>query len=193
MAERAFTSVILAGGRSSRFGTNKAEVILPNGKNIMDHMTSLLLAIGSDVIVSHDPNQNYKTRLKKLADDIPDIGPLGGVLTAFKQVKTPYLLLLPCDMPLLNQDFLESFIQCFDFRSDAGVFGNREHFYPLPGIYSVGCYDPFYRGYENGMLSLKTNVLGLGKVQFISVPDDCRDLFNMNTRMDFEKVKETWV
>lgn len=99
------TGVILAGGKSTRMGYNKALALL-NGKpliefvleNLEEVTQSVMLSVGSDSF-------EYKGALV-VPDLYPDLGPLGGIYSALKFSRTNLNLILSCDMPLVSASFL---------------------------------------------------------------------------------------
>ncbi len=99
------TGIILAGGKSSRFGSNKA--LYPIGeKSMLQRSVELLQPFCHEVYISGDCEEYAQHGVKCMPDKIADIGPLGGIYTALKQCSTPYLLFLTCDMPFLSPKFI---------------------------------------------------------------------------------------
>ncbi len=92
--------LVLAGGKSSRMGQDKA--LLPwKGSTLQQHMSDILNRAGvSRVLVSGSGCSD-----NTLNDIIPDRGPLSGVHAGLQQLKNGDLLLMvPVDMPLLPVD-----------------------------------------------------------------------------------------
>src|SRR6266849_386371 len=87
---------ILAGGRSTRMGSDKA-LLDWHGRPLLSHMAALLRQATNDVqVVGRDP----------LPDHLPGRGPLSGIATALTISSTESNLILPVDLPLLTKDFL---------------------------------------------------------------------------------------
>lgn len=100
------TGIVLAGGHSTRFGSNKALAIW-NEQTLLERAVELIRPYCRDVLISGDSPAYENMRCKKIPDMQPDLGPLGGIYTAFKHTDTPYLLFLTCDMPLMNRSLIE--------------------------------------------------------------------------------------
>lgn len=100
--DTAWTGVVLAGGRSSRMGRDKA--LLPwRGRSLLQHMQALLREAGAArVVVSGDHPGDHDS----VPDRIRDIGPLGGVASVAEVLPDGVLLLVPVDMPLLTPALL---------------------------------------------------------------------------------------
>jgi molybdenum cofactor guanylyltransferase len=91
------TGFVLAGGKSSRMGTDRA-LLDWHGRTLLAHMTDLLQGVTEEVlVVGRDP----------LPDRIPGRGPLSGIATALETSSTDANLILAVDLPHLTQDFLK--------------------------------------------------------------------------------------
>lgn len=93
-----FTGVVLAGGQSSRMGSDKANLILKN-KTLLQNACELLKAAGaSNVLIS----RNVKCANGQYIPDIyPDSGPLGGIYSTLMATEQD-ILVTAVDMPLLT-------------------------------------------------------------------------------------------
>lgn len=103
------TGIVLAGGHSTRFGSNKALAIW-NEQTLLERSVELIRPYCRDILISGDYPAYESLQCKKIPDLLPDLGPLGGIYTAFKHTDTPYLLFLTCDMPLMNRSLIERLI-----------------------------------------------------------------------------------
>ena len=93
------TGVVLAGGKSSRFGTDKG--LFPyQGKPLVQHAIDILKPFCGEVLVStNKPDAYVFTGLDIITDIYTDCGPLGGMHSGFLQAKGKVLFFLGCDMP----------------------------------------------------------------------------------------------
>lgn len=97
----AFDGVVLAGGRSSRMGTDKAG--LPwRGRPLLQHMRGLLEQAGAQRVLICGPGPDAQS----LPDRQPGLGPLGGLLTLAQTQPDGVYLILPVDMPRLTSGLL---------------------------------------------------------------------------------------
>lgn len=104
------TGVVLAGGRSSRFGSNKALLSL-NEKTLLQKALNVLHPYCKEVLISGDYPEYGAFNNVMLPDEISELGPLGGIYTSLKYTSTPYVLFLACDMPLVNGKLLEKMLR----------------------------------------------------------------------------------
>lgn len=121
-------AVILAGGRSSRMGTNKA--LLPfEGKPLIDHMTKLLARSGFAPVLISGTLEGYCT----ISDKVGQKGPVAGIHAVVQNVQTMAAprswLFVPVDMPLLTEKLLKRLSMCkCKYSSDGAIFNDM----PLP-------------------------------------------------------------
>lgn len=98
------SAVILAGGQSSRMGTDKATLSI-QGKSLLEHCVERIKVSGCDHIRISRNQPGY------LQDRVKNAGPLGGIEAAMHQIPAGELLLVvPVDMPLLGPELLSELI-----------------------------------------------------------------------------------
>jgi molybdopterin-guanine dinucleotide biosynthesis protein A len=107
--------VVLAGGKSLRFGEDKSQVKL-NNISLIDHILSEVLAEFKELlIVSNNPIEFKKSEnISIIGDFKKNLGPLGGVLTAMKWIKDnnknyQWISTFPTDTPFFKNQILKDF------------------------------------------------------------------------------------
>jgi len=134
-----FSAVLLAGGKSSRFGTDKALAKI-DGIELWRRQISLLRALGPQeiLVAAAEPPIWIEDQLQFVRDAMPSAGPLSGVAAALRECATSHLLVLAIDLPQMTTDFLQSLI---DLRSETcGSVPKRNGFFePLVAIYPQSC------------------------------------------------------
>lgn len=130
---------ILAGGKSSRFGSDKARVILDNEPLIL-HVRRLLEAFASSITVVADrPDKYADLGLHTLADLNPGLGPLSGLQTALKDLHDDqsWLLLCSCDAIVVKPHWIRQLMTARDREVDAAAFrGQDGKWQPMPALYA---------------------------------------------------------
>jgi molybdopterin-guanine dinucleotide biosynthesis protein A len=103
------TAFLLAGGKSTRMGQDKAFVEF-QGKTLLDRALSLLRALTQDVVLvgSRDRLAVYGTVIE---DVFPNAGPLGGIHAALRASQTDLNLLLAVDLPLVSPELLQYLVR----------------------------------------------------------------------------------
>lgn len=105
------TGIILAGGKSSRMGVNKA--LLPlNGNPIIEHIASLLKSLFPSVIlITNKPEDYLFLGLETFLDIYPGRGPLAGIHSGLIHSKTERNFVISCDVPLINEELIEYIVK----------------------------------------------------------------------------------
>ena len=114
---------VVAGGRSSRMGRDKASLVLA-GESLLARAVRALSGVCSSVVVSGSVAATA-LGLPVLADAVPGLGPLGGIVTVLrfaKQEGAAWVMFLPVDMPLLPISLLPVLLERW---SEAGRRGAR--------------------------------------------------------------------
>ena len=134
---------ILAGGKSSRMGSNKAELPYQND-SFLEH---ILRQAGrfSQRLVSVDSMEKYRwlsessiSHFKFVEDEYRDYGPVEGIYQLLRNTTTGSCFVIATDMPCLTESFFQSFVNeyggedCLVLQVD----GRPE---PLCSIYSRAC------------------------------------------------------
>jgi molybdopterin-guanine dinucleotide biosynthesis protein A len=97
------SALILAGGNSSRFGTDKAFVPF-NNTTLIEHIIEQLNTIFTEVIISaQDPLKYDHLHLTVCQDLLQKTGPLGGIHAGLKTANSDYLFVTACDMPFISK------------------------------------------------------------------------------------------
>src|SRR5688500_7691691 len=101
----ALLGVVVCGGRSSRMGTDKSQLIYYD-KPQHEHVADMLAVFCEKVVISCNAIQSeaLQTPYEKLPDapGFADRGPISAVLTAFKSFPRHDLLVTGCDYPFLS-------------------------------------------------------------------------------------------
>lgn len=106
---RELTGAVLAGGHSSRFGSNKALQVI-EGTTFLGHAISTLQPLCHEVVISASRRNadDYSSHdLRIINDTNEDLGPLGGIASLLAAIHTDWLLVLTCDMPWLSSASLQ--------------------------------------------------------------------------------------
>ncbi|MCK6650149.1 MAG: molybdenum cofactor guanylyltransferase, partial [Bacteroidia bacterium] len=103
------TGIILAGGKSSRMGTDKGIVEL-NNKALIEYVIETLREVTDQIIIIANNNHYDKFGYEVYPDIIKEAGPMGGIYTGLFYSTTEHNFILSCDTPLLNKNILKEII-----------------------------------------------------------------------------------
>ena len=100
------TGIILAGGKSSRMGENKALMKIGN-RLVIEKLTDLMTSLFQNVIIIANDSAPYNfLQLPIYSDIFPNKGPLTGIHTGLTYSKTHENFIIPCDTPLLTPEII---------------------------------------------------------------------------------------
>jgi molybdopterin-guanine dinucleotide biosynthesis protein A len=126
---------VLAGGRSSRMGRDKA--LLPLGDaTMLDHIARLVQGVAGRVTLIGPPERYAALGHAVIADKIENCGPLAGVYTALSVTDADWNLVVACDMPSVTAPLFEDlFRAAAASRADAVVPQSPAGLDPLCAVY----------------------------------------------------------
>jgi molybdopterin-guanine dinucleotide biosynthesis protein A len=185
------TAVILAGGRSSRMGSNKA--FLPiEGVPLIERARLLLAEIFSHTILSTaSPNTYEEIALNEVVDRYPESGPLGGI-TSVLETGEKRIFCVACDMPFLNRDLIE--YQCTFSDCDAVIPVWKGRPEVLHAVYDRNLLCEFQKNL-NEMRFKISDCFRDAHIRYISEEEirrfdsAGRSFRNINTPQDYERLK----
>jgi molybdopterin-guanine dinucleotide biosynthesis protein A len=128
------TGIILAGGRSSRMGTDKGLLDL-NGKAFITYSIDALSPFVSKILIISDNDAYDAFNVERVEDIIKDSGPLAGIFTGLNKSKTTYNLVLSCDIPLVQSNVLNMLIEAQDDHHDIVQIESNGRAMPLIALY----------------------------------------------------------
>ncbi len=199
---RRLSVAILAGGASSRMGMEKGLVNLA-GKPMILHVVEACRIVTDDVLVvaGSDNVQAYAERLAGIVEVVPDAeaefkSPLVGAYTAFSHRKEGYVLLLPCDVPLVKPVVL-SFLRSLADGWDAVVpRWPNSYIEPLVAVYDAGralhaTEEALRRGRRDmkGLIE-RINPLYISTLIIMELDPELETFFNVNTPDDLRLAEE---
>lgn len=132
------TGVILAGGQSSRMGSNKA--LLPyRGGRFIEAIYRQFRGLFADVLlVTNTPEQYQFLDCPKVPDLYPGMGALAGLHSGLQHSSMPHIFAVACDMPYLNDALIRT-LAARRYSVDVVIAEGDQGLEPLHAIYSRSC------------------------------------------------------
>ena len=185
--------VVLAGGKSKRFGENKSQAQL-GGKILIDYILSEIIYEFTEVIIvanekiEHLPSE----RIIKIEDYKKDYGPLGGIFSAMKWVKDNnkkynWIASFPSDTPFFKMDVLKKFLnEINEKESELFFIKSNEKRHNIFGLWSLDLIDQLEKDLETGTRKVEKWANNIG-VKTINMSFEKKDpFFNINTKEDLK-------
>ena len=184
---------MLAGGRSSRMGSDKA-LLSYEGMDFVSRAVYTLQRLALPVrVVTDAPERFSHLSVPILTDRIPNGGPLAGLATALAASDSPHNYFLPCDTPLVPPNLYEA------LAGESGGFDvvvpkdglDRKHL--LCAYYSRNCLESVDQLLSQGVrrvesiLEVRELRVHLLPAPEWGIPDS--SFFNVNTPKDLERLR----
>lgn len=174
--QQPFSSLILAGGKSSRMGQDKATLTF-NGSTLLQHMQQIAQQCGSaNILLSRNTPG-------AINDTHPGAGPLAGIAAALPYCQQSWLLVLAIDTPLLTAEALQQLLQFAWQNNSAACFSDS----PLPCVLPVtaNLAELMAEHLHSGKRSVKALLAALNGQQL--APATPEQLFNTNTPAQWQQ------
>jgi len=127
-------AIILSGGKSSRFGSDKGLVDF-KGKALIEYAIKASCSFTKDIIISTNNNAYNRFGLPIIKDLYQNTGPLGGIYSALQASSHDLNLVLPCDTPYINKALIKILIDHYN-HEEVLIFKTEDgKYHPLLGLY----------------------------------------------------------
>ena len=198
MIENNILGIILAGGKSSRFGEDKSTAKLGN-KTLLDHTISKIENEFNEILViSNKKDFNFKNDKIHIAEDCIEgqLGPLVGILTAMKWViknkkNYKWIASFPCDTPFFDIKLISELKIKVKETSKKLIFLNsNKKRHNIFGLWSLDLIEILEEDIKNSFRKVELWADKIG-YENININEEKFDRFlNINTKKDLEKAKE---
>ena len=189
--------VVLAGGKSQRFGEDKSQVKLGD-KLLIDYILSEIIDEFNEILVVSNNliKFKYSKKISLIKDFKKDLGPLGGVLTAMKWAKDnnksyQWISTFPADTPFFKNQILKDFLKNINLNESKLFFiksNNTRH--NIFGLWSIYLMDKLEEDLNKGerKVEIWANSIGVKSINMEFENED--PFFNINTKDDLKKAME---
>ena len=198
MIENNILGIILAGGKSSRFGEDKSIAKLGD-KTLLDHTINKIENEFTEILlISNNKEFNFKNDKIHVVEDCIEgqLGPLVGILTAMKWVKKnnknyKWIASFPCDTPFFDMKFVSELKIKIKETSKKLIFLNSDKKrHNIFGLWSVDLIETLEEDIKNGLRKVEIWADKIG-YENININTKEFDMFlNINTKEDLKKAKE---
>jgi molybdopterin-guanine dinucleotide biosynthesis protein A len=191
------TSIILAGGKSSRLGRNKALQVI-EGKSLIQWVVDHLAILTTEIIIATAHGEaipcSSAVRIKTVGDIYPGKGPLGGIHSGLIASSSSWAIVVGCDTPFLSIGLLEYMTQVLA-DSDVALPRIGEFVEPLCAVYSKNCVAPIQELLEQDERQIR-KLFTMVKVRYIEEDKINRfdpehlSFFNINSQDDLDRARK---
>ena len=198
MIENNILGIILAGGKSSRFGEDKSIAKLGD-KTLLDHTINKIENEFTEILlISNNKEFNFKNNKINVVEDCMDgqLGPLVGILTAMKWViknkkNYKWIASFPCDTPFFDIKLISELKIKVKETSKKLIFLNsNKKRHNIFGLWSMDLIEILEKDIKNSFRKVELWADKIG-YENININEEKFDRFlNINTKKDLEKAKE---
>ena len=189
--------VVLAGGKSQRFGEDKCQVKLGD-KLLIDYILSEIIDEFKEVLLISNNKIKYNNSNKiSLVEDLKrGLGPLGGILTAMKWIKKnnrsyKWISTFPSDTPFFKKKILNNFLEEIkDYEGKLFFINSNDTRHNIFGLWSIDLLERLEKDLDNGerKVEMWANKIGVKSINMKFENED--PFFNINTKEDLIKAEE---
>ena len=155
-------AIILAGGRSSRMGFDKARLEI-NGETLLDRLVRLLSPLFNGILISASSNTSLTNNaLRHVIDEQPDRGPLMAIYSCLKASPSNINFVIACDIPEVDIALIQKLL-----------FYANEHDIVVPS-FSTGLTEPLFAFYNRSILPVIQRQIAVNRLKI----SDCFPLCN---------------
>lgn len=197
--ETGVTGILLAGGKSRRMGEDKRFLVLGEQTLLQRGLAALHSIFQEVVVVIAQDGPPLHVDGRVIRDLVPDCGSLGGLYTGLMQSTTPYIFVVACDMPFLDQAVMTHFTNR-KATADIVMAKLNGRLHPMHALYSKACLPVLEQMIAARQLKIQEIVsqstLRVGYVteKDLSVLDPSgRSFYNVNTLVDLEAAQSLLV
>lgn len=180
---------ILAGGKSSRMGQDKA-LLTASNKRFLNRIAEELGAF-DEVLLSVAKKSDYaEYDLPHFADEHDSIGPIEGIYQIVRHAANEYVFICAVDMPFVTKELISYMAEFISSDYDCYVMMDEEHVHPLCAIYSKAVLPVIEEQIEKGQYRLMGILNGV-RTKYIRLESSCFDkkvVRNINTRQEYVRM-----
>jgi len=189
--------VVLAGGKSQRFGEDKCQVKLGD-KLLIDYILSEIIDEFKEVLLisNNKIKYNYSNKISLVEDTKKGLGPLGGILTAMKWIKEnnksyKWISTFPSDTPFFKKQILNNFLEEIkNYEGKLFFINSNDTRHNIFGLWSIDLLERLEKDLDNGERKVEMWANKIG-VKSINMKFENKDpFFNINTKEDLIKAEE---
>ncbi len=188
VSKKDITGIILAGGKSSRMGTDKGLLEL-NGKSFIAHIIDAVKPLVNTLIIVSDHTDHDQFGFERIEDSIKDAGPLAGLYSGLNHSTTNYNLVVSCDMPLITTNTLETLVRGHETKYEVTQLEYKGKTMPLTALYRKDCELKIKALLDNGEKRMRYAVSQLETKTIIVDNRASNALVNINTREQLNDIK----
>lgn len=180
---------ILAGGKSTRMGQNKA-LLQFNNRRFIDRIAEELNGFSETIISAATKGDYEDLGLPVVYDEHQEIGPMEGIYQILKSASEEYVFICGADMPFIKKELVSYMAEFLSSDYDCFCLMDDDHVHPLCAIYSKRALPVIEELIVQGQYRL-VNILNRMRTKYIKLEYTCFDkkvVKNINTKDEYKRM-----
>ena len=186
-ADNNITGIILAGGKSTRMGTDKGLLKIENKTFVACVIDAVKPLVDDIIIVSDNPDYD-QFGFKRIDDIIKEAGPVAGLYAGLKHSKTDDNLVLSCDVPMISTEVLGQLLKPEFYSYEVVQIRSKGKTMPLIARYKKDCLTTCYNLLMQGERRLRLAVSQFNTKSVLIDEKHSDVVKNVNTKEDLETI-----
>lgn len=188
------TGIIMAGGKNSRMGTDKALLRVGPLTMVENAVRQLRKVVDNVIVVSARPESMPSLDADIVTDIFPGCGPLGGIHAGMTYSSTDVNVVVACDMPFIQPELL-GYLARHGKNYDVVIPRLGTYLEPLSACYNKSCLNVIEEQIRAGRLKItsffpRVNVMYVDREKLSDLVKVDIAFFNVNTPEDLNRAKE---
>ena len=185
-------AIVLAGGKSRRFGTDKAFAKVGGALMIESLLSVLNLVFKRIIVVTNYPLKYQGFPVEIVEDNVKGIGPLAGIQAGLQASDSERNFVVACDMPLIKASLIHYISNLAEGQVVVPRIGERLE--PLHGVYSKSCLPAIERQIKAGHYKIQdfynqVDVCYVEEVEIKRFDPELMSFLNINLQKDLARIE----
>ncbi len=160
-------------------GVDKAFVKYGN-HNLYEYSLSVLSSFSGDILISSSNPALDNAKYRRIEDELPNLGPLGGIYSCLKNIRFSSAIVLPCDLPLITMDIILTLLKNSEGYEITVALNHQGLPEPLIGIYSASVLPVMEKMIQAKQYKMQ-EILKTAKTNLVKLPGVTHETFlNIN-------------
>ncbi len=179
------TGIILAGGKSSRMGTDKGLIDI-SGSPMISHIIRIVSPLCNQLLISTSNSEYNKFGIQTVPDIYHESGPIAGLHSCLKESHNQINICIPCDVPQMKTEILQLLLSQAIIYPDNCIVPVTNYPEPLIAVYPLSVIPTIEELITTGIKKM-TEIFNVFPTRYISMSDsgfDKNNFKNINSPVD---------
>ena len=178
---------LMTGGKNRRMDGKKKLFLELEGRSFLESITDALRGF-EKIYLSVDEEAPYEhLNMPMVVDEIPEIGPIGGIYSGLKNCEEEALFVVACDMPYISKEAVRRLLHVYSHRHKITIAWADDMEHPLLGIYPKSALSYFEKQISKGDYTLMHALVHAGYA-VVTLPKGDYSARNINTVAEYQQL-----